>query len=416
MIEPASTSLPKTGSRLTRRAVFLNIVSGVVVLLCLHAPAMSETIVVDTSWTLEEINSIIDGDPGTVGKGGQADASAGDIVHLTAGLYRLPQDGPGQINRIELRIDGVDVEGEGWDRTVLEGFDDLHAAIVTVYSRDNEIRDLEIRKAKVGLTVNGDTYDNIRCTRIMSTDMREFHYAYDDNQAGPAATPSIQLTNCYLKEASPQSGVTGIHYSKMEGATENTKYAGISNCTFNGLAMGAEAPIYLDSQGRIVVKGNDDFHDNLMINMTSSFTPVLYMGFQTPDGHVESNISEGSLEARGIQPAEGTPNREYLLEELRLDSSGRPLKGSPVIGSQFSKGYCGGVPPAYLGDFDHDLDVDADDLALFEDCASGPSVLYAFGCEIADFDFDTDVDQADFAQIQRCYSGSSKLPESYCAK
>lgn len=63
--------------------------------------------------------------------------------------------------------------------------------------------------------------------------------------------------------------------------------------------------------------------------------------------------------------------------------------------------------PSKGADLDLDGDVDLDDLMLFEECASGPSVPLAPGCDHADFDGDFDVDQDDFAIFQRCFSGTN---------
>lgn len=58
-----------------------------------------------------------------------------------------------------------------------------------------------------------------------------------------------------------------------------------------------------------------------------------------------------------------------------------------------------------FGDFDGDCDVDGDDLAVFEACASGPAVPLLTGCQIADHDEDNDVDQADFGAFQVMLTG-----------
>jgi len=82
-------------------------------------------------------------------------------------------------------------------------------------------------------------------------------------------------------------------------------------------------------------------------------------------------------------------------------------------------------------DFDADGDVDGDDLAVFESCATGPAVPYnpaelpepEPGCTLApdtnghiaaDFDEDDDVDQSDFGAFQRCYSGEGNPAEAHC--
>lgn len=57
-------------------------------------------------------------------------------------------------------------------------------------------------------------------------------------------------------------------------------------------------------------------------------------------------------------------------------------------------------------DFDHDGDVDADDLQFFASCVSGPAVAQPNpACQAAKLDADSDVDQTDFALFQRCYHG-----------
>lgn len=66
-------------------------------------------------------------------------------------------------------------------------------------------------------------------------------------------------------------------------------------------------------------------------------------------------------------------------------------------------------------DFDRDTDVDADDLATFQDCTSGPAVLQTrVECPMADADGDGDVDQDDFGVLQRCLSGSSVPADPVC--
>jgi hypothetical protein len=67
------------------------------------------------------------------------------------------------------------------------------------------------------------------------------------------------------------------------------------------------------------------------------------------------------------------------------------------------------------GDFDHDGDVDPDDLTTFENCATGPNVgPPAPGCAEADADLDNDVDQTDFGLFQRCLSGSGVPADPGC--
>ncbi len=63
------------------------------------------------------------------------------------------------------------------------------------------------------------------------------------------------------------------------------------------------------------------------------------------------------------------------------------------------------IPPVHdepAPDYDLDRDVDQDDHALFQMCASGAMVPYEGDCGDRDYDDDGDVDQDDFAEFQRC--------------
>ncbi|HQA00676.1 MAG TPA: family 10 glycosylhydrolase, partial [Phycisphaerae bacterium] len=68
-----------------------------------------------------------------------------------------------------------------------------------------------------------------------------------------------------------------------------------------------------------------------------------------------------------------------------------------------------------FGDFNRDGHVDALDLSLFAECASGPSVPLQAGCEFADANGDGFVDVNDFAAWQRCYSGVLPQLDPDCA-
>src|SRR3989344_522293 len=63
---------------------------------------------VDPSWSYTEINNILDNNPGTLGKGGQTDAQAGDTVRFAAGTYQLPQIVDASYR---LMTDGVNLSG-----------------------------------------------------------------------------------------------------------------------------------------------------------------------------------------------------------------------------------------------------------------------------------------------------------------
>jgi hypothetical protein len=68
-------------------------------------------------------------------------------------------------------------------------------------------------------------------------------------------------------------------------------------------------------------------------------------------------------------------------------------------------------------DFDHDCDVDADDLAHLRSCTLGSGVPQDSSvCADARLDGDDDVDMDDFGVFQRCYSGQNHPAHPSCAQ
>ncbi len=73
------------------------------------------------------------------------------------------------------------------------------------------------------------------------------------------------------------------------------------------------------------------------------------------------------------------------------------------------------APPCIPGDFDRDGDVDADDMAAFISCSSGPAIPISSECNLRDLDKDGDADVDDFGIVQRCYSGQGIPGDPNCA-
>ena len=72
------------------------------------------------------------------------------------------------------------------------------------------------------------------------------------------------------------------------------------------------------------------------------------------------------------------------------------------------------IPFAY-GDFDTDLDVDADDTATFGSCFTGTGAQTLLPeCTHIDGDEDGDVDLLDFRQFQLCFSSADVTADPYC--
>ncbi|GMV97968.1 MAG: hypothetical protein AMXMBFR83_23210 [Phycisphaerae bacterium] len=71
--------------------------------------------------------------------------------------------------------------------------------------------------------------------------------------------------------------------------------------------------------------------------------------------------------------------------------------------------------PATPGDSDLDADVDADDLAIFVSCLTGPHIgPVSSACERMNLDGDGDVDHVDFGLFQRCISGPGRVASAGC--
>jgi hypothetical protein len=78
--------------------------------------------------------------------------------------------------------------------------------------------------------------------------------------------------------------------------------------------------------------------------------------------------------------------------------------------------YSYAVSTAMPADFNCDGHLDAADLAIFNVCVSGPTIMHdgTPACQRADFDADGDVDQGDFGVWQRCYTGPTQPADPNC--
>lgn len=133
--------------------------------------------------------------------------------------------------------------------------------------------------------------------------------------------------------------------------------------------------------------------------------------------------SFGAVDSRGQTLVVGGPGwlqnvgsaYAYRLQDLDWDRTSDTCDLCPAT--------IGGVlvdinscPPFVPGDFDRDGDVDMNDLAVFEACATGPAISQPSpDCVWACFDTDDDIDQADVAVFQRCLSGEKPAADPNCA-
>jgi len=310
----------------------LGIATTIVASTYFNNPSKAEIINVNPSWNWQNINYLLDGNPNTQGNG-RADAVAGDLVVFAPGIYQLQMQ---QGASFELRINSVNLTGLGWNATIFRGASPYSTIAWKIYSSDNTLSNFRTENAFAGLWVGGDNYNNINF-RFIKTIGHTQHYIWREQNAPlPINIPSIKTENCYII-----NGATGFHFNEIQGTTRNTKYLGMRNVTIDGVsALGIDAPLVIENNRVIEVRGNNDFFDTVIVNTRASFRERAYEGFRSPIGFVEHNNGSGSLQSRGFP---GNIEANPLL-----DAEGRPQKGSPAIGPQYFRGYAGAVPPRLI--------------------------------------------------------------------
>ena len=103
------------------------------------------------------------------------------------------------------------------------------------------------------------------------------------------------------------------------------------------------------------------------------------------------------------------PDDDYADGDAYIDNTLR-------FGRDWSMTLLEYAAPFIQTDFDDDGDVDADDLAHFQTCWTGPHTGPPTPeCDSADLDGDDDVDQSDFGRFQRCLSGDQAPPPPDCS-
>jgi|GEM_PF-2943008 len=302
--------------------------------------ASARDIYVDTSWMVNGdpvlINNLMDGDPNTLGKNGELDAEYGDTIHFATGTYQLPFE---YGKRFRVLTSGIKIQGAGWDNTILRGPTITSGTVLEIRAENVTIAKLRTENSFLGIKIgslNGEEFDGTNIS-FVKTIYHDQHYAWE-NQEAPQETiePSIWLENIFLKE-----GEIGFHHIKGNGATMNTKYIGSRHGTSQELTkIVIDAPLAINDSGDPIFKGNDDFSDWIIQNGTT-FRADLYLGMNSPTGFVEWNIDTDSLQDRGI----GINNIEA---DPLLDSNGKPKRGSPAIGPQYTDGYAGAIPPNFV--------------------------------------------------------------------
>jgi hypothetical protein len=197
--------------------------------------------------------------------------------------------------------------------------------------------------------------------------------------SAPGYNPIV--TNCIFWGNVPNLADAGppptINYSIVEGGWSDPGSVG----------MVVADPLFVDADGADNIVGTED--DNLRLLPGS---PAIDAG------------DNGAVPVGVMTDLDGNPR---FVDDISTVDTGAGTPPIVDIGAyEFVLIPC---------DYDSDGDVDDDDLADFESCASGPAVPLTAGCEDKDWDDDNDVDQGDFAVFQRCISGEDNPGDPTCA-
>lgn len=112
----------------------------------------------------------------------------------------------------------------------------------------------------------------------------------------------------------------------------------------------------------------------------------------------------------GCQPASAHFSLAQAAGESSAYGQGKVPSGNIFYGKLEVR-----ISPLARPDLDQDGDVDLDDLAFFETCATGPAIpIEQSWCRAADFDNDLDIDQSDFGVLQGCFTGRGISADPAC--
>ena len=143
--------------------------------------------------------------------------------------------------------------------------------------------------------------------------------------------------------------------------------------------------------------------------------------YRSPSGVREAFIWDAVHGTRSLQQVLTTEYGQVLtgwtLQEVRsISSDGVVLAGVGLNNGQTEGWVVYFIPPAIIGDFDQDGDVDQEDFGRFQACLTGSAVpVIDPNCLDANLDGDSDVDQDDFGIFQRCISGANVPADPACA-
>lgn len=326
---------------------------------------------IDPSWSYEDINGLLDGDPDTFGKAGAIDPVFGQTVRWEAGVYMLPVI-PGGNPSYELKIDGVILSGpldpmvnRIEDTAVLmhDPQTSSPGAILRGCSSHNVFANLNLRQANVGISME-ENYSNIlvynvnACSDATTSLDKIAEWQAEYNQ-GSNLLPSIIFSDT-IGETISKGYLFGLG---AEPTTLDTKWAAVLRVTLRDIgAFGIQPPHCLstcepDYSGPRIILGLEDFIDNLFLDSDGvPFIPEIYEGSPAVSG-VTGFISTDSVPGpkRNDEWNVGLsdPNFQTLaslgIGEGNFDTNPfvniyfRPAWGTDAVGPRFPKGHAGAL-------------------------------------------------------------------------
>ncbi len=366
-----------------------------------EASSVPRTIYIDSGWTRDEINELMDNDG--VGVNGEEEPAFGDTVWL-AEPYRLPNTTP-QIP-IEIYTPGVAFRGEDRTITFLKGpLDATSAIVLRVYAPHVTVSDMEIGEAWLGVDHKGDYGFNLVERVDFATTLAGV--LHNKTLAGDNSLPSVTYDEIFAQN--PRIGV----FFDEEGmpSSEQSPFPYVARSTFRQVTeIGVHPPFYIPGQtGNFktafsacpTIAGQYD--ENLFVDSpdgSSFFPPSVSCGsngfksFNLVDEsqfpitlsgefNVGTNVGWETLADRGI----GVGNIDDSDGFNYVTVHGRPVIGSISIGPQFSSGKIGAFNPA--GDANGDNQLNLVDLVRMGFAMNNPNPSLK---EVRTFDFDGDFD------------------------
>lgn len=174
------------------------------------------------------------------------------------------------------------------------------------------------------------------------------------------------------------------------------------------------APVIVVAPGqlaRTVVEGRSPAPDTLML--TNAGGTSLRYQVTTAAGWLTAAPGSGTLAAQ----ESAAISVRYAVDGLRPGVHRAPLeiRDPDAVPSQVSVPVQLLLRSLYLGDFDGDHDVDAEDFGHLQACIGGPGVAVTEpACLDARFDTDIDIDQDEVNAFTNCLSGPGAVPGESC--